>query len=49
MINTPSQRDEAETLISFVEVFMTHGCVMACGMMFGEMIRFVGFAWSPVN
>ena len=28
---------------------MPHCCVMAWRMMFGKKIRFVGFAWAPVN
>ena len=28
---------------------MHHSCVMAWRMMFGKIIRFVGFAWAPVN
>ena len=49
MINTTSQRDQYETMISSVEVFMPLGYVMAWRMIFGKTIRFVGFAWAPVN
>ena len=49
MINTPLRKDEAETVIIFVEVFMPRGYVMAWRMMFGKIIRFIGFDWPPVN
>ena len=49
MINTPSQRDKYDTIISVLVVFMPHGCVMAWDMTFGKIIRFFGFAWDPVN
>ena len=49
MINTPSWRDEAKTVIIFVEVLMPHHSVMNWCIMLGKIICFVGSAWSPVN
>ena len=49
MINTSLRRDKAETVISFVGVFMPHHCVIAWHIMFGKIIQFVGFSWNPLN
>ena len=49
MINTPSQRDKAKTVIIFVEVLMPHHCVMDGWMMLGKIICCVGFSCAPVN
>ena len=49
MITTPSRRDEAETVISIVEVLIPHECVMSWRMMLVKITRFVGFSWAPVN
>ena len=49
MLNTPLWRDKSKIVISFLEVFMLHGCVMAWRMMFGKIIRFIGFEWARIN
>ena len=48
-INTPSQRNKTETVIVFVELFRPHRYIMAWWKMFDKIVRFVGFAWAPVN
>ena len=48
-INTPYRREEAETMINFVEVIMPHHYFMAWQMMFSKKIRFVCFDWDLVN
>ena len=48
IINTTLQRDEAETVLRFVAVFVPHCCVMDWRMMFGKIFRFVSFAWDFV-
>ena len=49
IIKTHSRRDEADTMISFVGLFMPYCCVIAWRMMIGKIIRFVGFVWTSVN
>ena len=49
MINTPSKREEAETVIIFMGGLIPNGCVMAWQIMSVKIIRCVGFAWALLN